>query len=428
MTSLIIVIFFAFFALCSMKVALALGLATALGVAFFSPFDTVIIVQRIVSGIDSYNLLAIPLFMLAGRLMNEGGITERIFKLCKVFVGRVKGSLAYVNVLSSIVFSTMSGSAIADIGGLGQIEIKAMNDEGYPIDFTCAVSVTSCTVGPITPPSISLVIYASIAEVSVGALFLAGILPGILMTTSLMVMVFIMGFFIPYPVTKERFTLKEKIRTIGEALLPLGTPIIIMGGIMGGIFTPTEASSVAAIYAFILGFFIYRNFKLKDLPKILLEVVASTSIVTFIIGCSAAFSWIMVVDHVAQRLMDFILILTDSKVMILLFLNIIMLLLGSFMENGTLLILLTPIFLPIAKQMGVDPVHFGLIMCLNLILGVATPPVGTALFLVSNIAQIEIRKIIKMVMIFIIPLIVVLMLVTYVPSISLWIPSMFYLK
>lgn len=425
MTSLIIVIAFIVLAVFGMNIAFALGFATMIGIAFFSDFSLITVAQKMVTGIDSYTLLAIPLFMLAGRLMNEGGITERIFALCKAMVGHIKGSLAYVNVISSIAFATMSGSAVADVGGLGQVEIKAMTDEGYPIEYSAAITLASSAIGPIMPPSINFVIYAALAGVSPGALFLAGIFPGLLMGVSLMVLVFILGFFMKYPQSERKANWSEKFSAIKKSILPMMTPVIILGGIMQGIFTPTEASSVAVVYAFILGFFVYKSIKLKDVPGILLDTIAATSIVTFIIACSSAFSWVMVVGDVGEALLSVILSITTNKILILMMLNMVMLILGCFMENSTLLILLAPIFLPIAIQLGIDPVQFGVIMVLNLMIGVVTPPVGTALYVVSSMTGVSVGRLAKPTLLFVVPLIIVLILVTYIPAISLWIPSMF---
>jgi len=425
MTSLIIAVAFILLAIFGMKVAYALGFATMVGIALFTDFNVLTVAQKMVSGIDSYSLMAIPLFMLAGRMMNEGGITERIFRLCNALVGHIKGSLAYVNVLASMAFATMSGSAVADVGGLGQVEIKAMSDEGYPPEYAAAITLASSAIGPILPPSINFVIFSVLANVSTGALFLAGILPGILMGVALIVIVFIMGFFMQYPISKHKQSLKDRLVAFKQAILPMFTPVIILGGIMGGIFTPTEASSVAAVYAFILGFFVYKSIKLKEVPEILLDVISSTAIVTFIIACSASFSWVMVLDNVGIKLLNVVMTLTSNKILILLILNLIMLILGCFMENSTLLILLAPIFLPISAQLGIDPIQFGVIMVLNLMIGVVTPPVGTALFVVSSMTGITIGKLTKPVFLFVIPLFVVLMLVTYIPGVSLWLPSIF---
>ncbi|MCD8140004.1 MAG: TRAP transporter large permease [Planctomycetaceae bacterium] len=425
MTTTVIIVVFVVLAVLGMNVALALGCGTLIGIVFFSTFNPIVVAQRMVTGIDSYTLLAIPLFMLAGRLMNDAGVTDRLFDLCKALVGHIRGALAYVNVLASMVFATMSGSAVADVGGLGQVEIKAMKDQGYAEEFAAAITLASSAVGPIIPPSINFVIYAALANVSPGKLFLAGILPGMLMGLSLIGLVFVMGFFIPYPIVRDHTSLGEKLRVFRRALLSLFTPVLILGGIMGGIFTPTEASSVAVVYVLFLGVVVYRTIRLRDLPAILLDTIASTAIVTFIISCSAAFSWVMVVGNVAQDLQALILALIDSKVGVLLVLNVILLVLGCFMENGTLLILLTPILMPLASRFQIDPIQFGVILVLNLMIGVVTPPVGTALFVVSDMTGLSIGKLAKPVLTFVLPLIVVLALVTYWPSVSLTIPNYF---
>jgi tripartite ATP-independent transporter DctM subunit len=324
-----------------------------------------------------------------------------------------------------MVFATMSGSAVADVGGLGQVEIKAMRDQGYPLNFSAAVTLASSAIGPIIPPSINFVIYAALANVSPGKLFLAGIFPGVLMGLSLMVFIFFLGFFIPYPVSLEKTCFKEKLVIFKRAFLSLLTPVIILGGIMGGVFTPTEASAVAVMYVLFLGLVVYRSIRPSDLSDILLDTIASTAIVTFIISCSAAFSWVMVVDNVAQSLLNLILAFTDSKIAILLILNIVLLILGCFMENGTLLILLTPILLPLATRLGIDPIQFGVIMVLNLMIGVITPPVGTALFVVCDMTGLSVGEMFKPAFTFVIPLIIVLFLVTYFPGVSLSVPAFF---
>ncbi|MCL1999841.1 MAG: TRAP transporter large permease, partial [Planctomycetes bacterium] len=339
--------------------------------------------------------------------------------------GHIRGALAYVNVLASIVFATMSRSAVADVGGLGQVEIKAMKDQGYPEEFSAAITLASSTIGPIIPPSINFVIYAALANVSPGKLFLAGIFPGLLMGISLLLLVYIMGFFIPYPMVTERTSVREKLLVLKRAFLSLLTPVIILGGIMGGIFTPTEASSVAVVYVLFLGLVVYRTLRPRDLPRIFLDILSSTAIVTFIIACSAAFSWVMVVSNVAQDILALIQAITDSRIGVLLILNVFLLILGCFMENGTLLILLTPILMPLAAKFNIDPINFGVILVLNLMIGVVTPPVGTALFVVSNMTGLSISRLAKPVLIFCIPLAVVLLLVTYIPSISLAVPEAF---
>lgn len=422
MTAIMVVIFLVL-AISGTHVAIALGLAVIAAVFFASDFQLVTVAQRMVSGVDSYTLLAIPLFMLTGRLMNEGGITERIFDFCKICVGHIRGGLGHVNVLASMVFAGMSGSAVADAGGLGQVEIKVMNDQGYPPSFSAAVTAVSSAIGPIIPPSIPFVMYAAIAEVSPGDLFLAGFFPGVLMGLAMMVTIYILSFVWKFPKSEKRAGWLERLKVLKKAFLPLLTPVIIMGGIMTGIFTPTEASAVAAVYAFILSYFVYKTIKIKDMPGIIVDTVITTAIVVFIMSTSSAFSWILIMQKVAASLAAFVANFGNNKVLILLLLNLVMLFLGCFMEAGMLVTLLTPLFVPIANALGVDLVQFGVIMVLNLMIGVVTPPVGMSLFVVSKLSGISVEKMTKPVVILLIPLVIVLLAVTYIPEVSLVLPS-----
>lgn len=421
----IMVIAFVVLAVFGVHVAISLGLAVIAAIYFTSGFSLVTVMQKMVAGVDSYTLLAIPLFILTGRLMNEGGITNRLFAFCKACVGHIRGGLGHVNVLASMVFAGMSGSAVADAGGLGQVEIKAMIDEGYPPPFSAAVTAVSSCIGPIIPPSIPFVMYAAIAEVSPGDLFLAGLVPGISMGLLMMLTIYLLSFVWKFPKSERRATLKERFHTFTQAILPLLTPVIIMGGIMGGIFTPTEASAVAAAYAFVVSFFVYKSISLKDIPQIIIDTVFSTAIVVFIMSASGPFSFVLIMNKVAATLAAFVTSIASSKILILLILNLIMLVMGCFMEAGMLITLLTPLFLPIVKSLGVDLVHFGIIMCLNLMIGVVTPPVGMSLFVVSKMSRISIEEMTKPVLIMLVPLIAVLLIVTYFPAFTLWFPSLF---
>lgn len=424
MTMLVMAGLFVILAIIGVPVAISLGIATTLSIVTTSDLTLITVAQKMVSGIDSFTLLAIPLFMLTGRLMNDGGISERIFNFARVFVGHIRGGLGHVNVVASMIFAGMSGSAVADAGGLGQVEMKVMNDQGYPPEYSAAITAGSSAIGPIIPPSIPFVIYATIAEVSPGKLFLAGLLPGILMGLSMMVVIYILSFRKNFP-REERTSLKEKWTATRLAVLPLLTPLIILGGIMGGIFTPTEASAVAAVYAFVLGFFVYKTIKLRDLPSIMADTINTTAVVTFIISMSTSFSWILIIGGATKKLLALVLAISTSKIAILLMLNIVMFLLGCVMENGSLLILLTPLFLPIANELDVNLIQFGVIMVLNLMIGVVTPPVGMSLYVVSRLSGISVEKMAKPVLQMVLPLIVVLLLVTYFPEVSLWFPRQF---
>jgi tripartite ATP-independent transporter DctM subunit len=375
-----------------------------------------------VTGVDSFVLLAIPFFMLTGRLMNEGGITDRLFEFARTLVGPIRGGLAHANVLASMIFAGMSGSAVADAGGLGLVEIKAMTDQGYRKEFSAAVTVSSSTIGPIIPPSIPMVIYGAIAEVSVGRLFLGGFLPGLLMGAALMVTIYVMSFREHMPQDRG-YSLAAIGRAFWASFLPLLTPVILIGGIISGIFTPTEAAAVAAVYAFVLSFFVYRTVRLRDIPSIIVDTLITTAVVTFIIATTSGFSWLLIVGKVAQALVQSVSGFTQSAWLILLAVNIVLLILGCLMEAGVLLILLTPLLVPVMQAAGVDLVHFGVVMVLNLMIGVATPPVGMCLFVVSEACDIKLETLMWEILPQIIPLVAVLFLITYVPWLVLAVPQ-----
>jgi len=413
---------FAVLAVCSVPVAVSLGVAVILAVTCFSPFPLVGLVQRMVTGIDSFVLLAIPFFMLTGRLMNEGGITDRLFEFARALVGPIRGGLAHANVLASMIFAGMSGSAVADAGGLGMVEIKAMTDQGYRKEFSAAVTVASSTIGPIIPPSIPMAIYGAMAEVSVGRLFLGGVLPGLLMGLALMLLVYLWSFREAMP--KDRGYSLRRIRdTFVAACLPLLTPVILIGGIVSGVFTPTEAAAVAAMYAFFLSFVIYRTVRLADIPGIMIETLVTTAVVTFIISTTSGFSWLLIVGKIGTLLVESVTGLTQSPALVLLMVNLALLVLGCLMESGVLLILLTPLLVPLMTALGVDLVHFGVVMVLNLMIGVATPPVGMCLFVVSEAVGIKLETLMREVLPLVLPLLAVLLLITYVPQLVLVVPQ-----
>jgi len=398
-----------------------IGVAVFIAVTFFSPFPLVGIAQRMITGIDSFILVSIPFFMLTGRLMNEGGITDRLFDFARALVGPIRGGLAHANVLASMIFAGMSGSAVADAGGLGMVEIKAMTDQGYRKEFAAAVTVSSSTIGPIIPPSIPMVIYGAMAEVSVGRLFLGGLVPGLLMGLALMAVIYLWTFR-EYMPRDERYSLRRIWTSFRAAFLPLLTPVILLGGIVSGVFTPTEAAAVAAMYAFALSFLVYRTVRLKDIPGIMVQTLVTTAVVTFIISTTSGFSWLLIVGKIGQVLVAFVTSVTANPLVVLLIVNIALLLLGCLMEAGVLLILLTPLLVPIMTALQVDLVHFGVVMVLNLMIGVATPPVGMCLFVVSQAAGIKLEALMREVVPQIIPLIVVLLLITYLPELVLAVP------
>jgi len=417
-----LLISFVILAVFSVPIAISLGIAVIITVGFFTPFPLLGMVQRMVTGIDSFVLLAIPFFMLTGRLMNEGGITDRIFDFARSLVGPIRGGLAHANVLASMIFAGMSGSAVADAGGLGMVEIKAMTDQGYRREFAAAVTVASSTIGPIIPPSIPMVIYGAMAEVSVGRLFLGGFIPGVLMGLALMVLIYFWSFREAMP-KDPGYSLRRIWTSFRDAFLPLLTPVILIGGIVSGVFTPTEAAAVAAIYAFFLSFVLYRTVGLRDIPSIIIDTLITTAVVTFIISATSGFSWLLIVGKIGKLLVEFVSSVTQNPAIVLFIVNVALLILGCLMEAGVLLILLTPLLVPVMAAMGVDLVHFGVVMVLNLMIGVATPPVGMCLFVVSEANNIKLETLMREVIPQVIPLIVVLFLITYVPDLVLVIPQ-----
>lgn len=422
-----LIISFTLFVLLRFEIGLAIGIAAMITMIFFSDIKLVVLVQRLVVGIDSFEFLAIPLFILAGNLMNAGGITDRIFSFARGLIGHLRGGLGHANVISSMIFAGMSGSSVADVGGLGAIEIKAMNDQGYPKEFSAGITVASAVIGPVIPPSIPMVLYGGLAEVSVGRLFMGGIIPGLLVGISLMILVYFMSVRNNYP-RDERVNIKELVKRFMESLFPILTPAIILGGIIGGIFTPTEAASVAVIYALILSFLVYKEIRIKDLPKIFVESMVITAITTFIMSTTSSFSYILLLGNFSQNILDLLTSITMNKYLMILILNIILLFFGCIMEAGVALILLVPVLVPILEAVGIDLVHFGVVMTLNLMIGVATPPVGMGLFVVSHVADINIERLMKSVIPFLIPPIIVLFCITYIPDLVTFIPNLVFGK
>ncbi len=404
-------------------IAFVLGLTSFVGLLHSGTIPLLLIPKQMFSGTDSFPLLAVPFFILAGNLMNIGGITKRLIHFCNILLGYVRGGLALVNVIASMFFAGITGAAVADTSALGSILIPAMAREKYDRDFSAAVTAASSTVGPIIPPSIPMVILGTVGELSIGALFLAGVIPGILVGLSLLVVSYVISVRRDYPKEKMR-SLKEFFIGLKDALLALLMPAIIMGGILGGIFTPTEAAVVAVFYAFLVSFFIYREARWKDLPKVLIDSVVLTSIIMFVIANSAIFGWLLANHQVPQTVAQTLLSITTDKWVLLLLINLFLLFVGTFMETTASLIILTPILLPLAVKVGIDPIHFGLVMVLNLVIGLITPPLGVCLFIASSIAQISLEQISKSILPFLLAAIAVLFIVTYLPELVLWLPRM----
>ena len=425
---MVITVFGILLGLIILGVPIAVSLAlTAAGIMFYmGGIDLLIMLsQRMYASTTSFPLLAIPFFILAGNLMNTGGMTYRIFDFAQLFVGRIHGGLGHVNVIASIIFAGMSGSAVADAAGLGVVEIKAMEKAGYPKSFAATITAVSSTIGPIIPPSIPFVIYGSLSNVSVGALFLAGIVPGLLMGLSLMMIITIESFRRELPRSDSHPNLLESLNIFVNAFPAVITPVIIIGGILGGIFTPTEAAVVASIYAAILGLFFYRELHFKDLPAIIWDTGVQTVQVLIIISGAGAFGWILIQQQIPNAVIDILLSFTQTPWVILLIINIILFILGMFIEAVAIMIIVFPIFLPLVMQIGVSPIHFGVIMVLNLMIGLVTPPVGLCLFGVSGVSKVPIKDLINEIWPYIIALIAVLLIVTYVPEISMSVPRLF---
>ncbi|WP_022942828.1 TRAP transporter large permease [Psychromonas hadalis] len=379
--------------------------------------------QQMVGGLNNFTLLAVPFFVLTGHLMNSAGITERIFNFAKSLVGHITGSLGHVNIMASLLFSGMSGSALADAGGLGQLEIKSMRDAGYDDDFAGGLTAASCIIGPLVPPSIPLVIYGVVSGTSIGALFLAGAIPGLLCCIALCIMTYFICKKRGYAVL-PRATRKERFVAFQRAFLSLLTPIIIIGGIFSGKFTPTEAAIVSSLYALFLGTVVYRTLNVNELINLLKETVTTTSVVALMVMGVTVFGWIVARAQLPQQLAELFLSISENPLVILLMINLLLLFLGTFIESLALLLLLVPFLVPVAVSVGIDPVHFGVMAILNLMIGILTPPMGMALYVVSKVGNIPFHVLTRGVIPLLIPLFIVLILITIFPQITLFLPQL----
>ncbi|MBU2868094.1 TRAP transporter large permease [Pacificibacter marinus] len=405
-------------------IALALGV-TAVGFYALQGdfFILTMVPQRMFSATTGFTLLAIPFFILAGNLMNTGGITTRIFRFADACVGHIRGGLGQVNVLASLFFSGMSGAAVADAAGLGQVELQAMNDRGYDRDFSAAITAASSTIGPVFPPSIPFVLYSSITGVSVAKLFLAGVVPGVLMAIALMVAVYIVARIHKMP-RRDHIDWKEIFTSGLDSALSLFTPVIIIAGIFGGIFTPTEAGAVASAYALVLSMLVYREVKPRDLPKIVWESLIHTIRVMFVIAAAGFFGWLLIQQRIPNQLVEAMLGFSDNPAVILAIIVFILLVLGMFLEGIAVIVLTVPLFLPIVTQIGIDPVQFGVIMIMCSMVGLLTPPVGMVLFAVGSIAGISVGRLSKALMPYLFGLCLVLLGVVTIPALSVWLPNL----
>ena len=406
-------------------VAIALGGASLLYVIVEGVQPHLVVLHRMVGGTDSFPLLAIPFFIMAGSLMNSSGITARIFNFALALVGWLRGGLGHVNVVASIIFAGMSGTAVADAAGLGMIEIKAMRDQGYDLDFSVGITGGSSTIGPIIPPSLPMVIYGVMANASIGQLFAAGFLPGLTMGLALMAMIVWFSHRRGYR-RDARFSVSNLWVATKRAFLPLMTPVILVGGMITGVFTPTEAAIAATVYALILGVCIYRTLSLKRLVKISFETVETTAIILLIVAGASIFGYLITTSKITDHVADAVLAITTQPWAILLLVNIFLLIVGCFMETIAAITILVPVLIPLMDRIGVDPVHFGVVMVLNLMIGLLTPPVGMVLYVLARVANISLDRTTKACAPFLIPLLVTLGIVTYWPSMVMLLPNLFY--
>jgi tripartite ATP-independent transporter DctM subunit len=422
---LILVVSFLVLMLLNVPVAFCMGIAAML--AFLAMGDVpafTAVAHNIATGIDSFALLAIPFFILSGLFMGHGGIARRLIDFANVLVGRFPGGLAYVNVLTCMLFGAISGSATAAVSSVGGFMIPLMNKMGYHRDFNAAVTITAATTGLLIPPSNVMIVYslATGGFVSIAAIFMAGYLPGILVGLGLLVVSGVISIRNNYG-RGESFPFWESVVRFLRAIPAMLLVLIVIGGILLGWFTPTEASAIAVLYSFILAVLVYREVKLRDLPEILLQCGIMTSVVFLLIGTSMAMSWVLASENVPQNISAALVGWTDNKAILLLVMNAILLVVGCFMDMTPAVLIFTPIFLPIAEKLGVHPLHLGIIMIMNLCIGLCTPPVGTCLFLGCGIAETTVTKVIRPILPFFLAMIVVLLLCTFIPEISLWLPA-----
>lgn len=382
-----------------------------------------LIAQMLVYGINNFPILAVPLFLLTGALMNEGGISSRIFGFAGSLVGHIQGGLSHVNVLASFIFSGMSGAAAADAAGLGQIEIKAMEDAGFDKDFSCAVTGASATIGPVVPPSVPLVLYGVLAGTSVSKLFIGGLVPGILMAISLMILCALISKKRGYP-KGDRFRLDQLVVNFKKAFLPLLTPVIIIGGIWTGVFTPTEAGGVAALYAGVLGLFVYREIKPRVLIATLRNVAITSTAILFILACAMIYNSALTRTQVPELVTNILFSISKDPLVILMLLNVVLFISGCFMSTAETITLLTPLIAPLLPKFGIDPIHFGLVMVLNLMIGQLTPPFGIVLYVLIRVGNIEFGRLVRACVPFYFPIAVVLFLIIFFSDLVTFLPNM----
>lgn len=424
MTILILAVLLIAIIFLGVPITWALGFTGLIGLLILGGNPLTLIPQSLYNGVAYFPLLAIPFYFFAGEIMNKGGITKRLINLSSLLVGRVPGSLAYVNILFSMFFGGITGSSVADVSSEGPILIPAMAEDGFTKEEATAITVCSSVMGPIIPPSIIMVIYGSVMNVSIGSLFMGGIIPGILVAIALSVVVALRNRTQHFPVREEKYSKEQAITILKEGIVPLGMPLIIMGGILGGIFTATEAGAVAVLYAIIVSCFVMRTVKISELPKMLLSSAKLTGTVLIIIGCSKTLSWALTLLQVQREVQVFFASTISSKYVFLIIVNLLYLFLGCFMEPASALLMFGPILAPIAVSYGINPIHFGLISCINLNIGNATPPLGQSLFVGCKVGKVSIGSTSKIMFRYLAALIIVLFMTTFIPQIGLFLPTL----
>lgn len=406
-----------------MPVAFSIIIVSVFGLLILGNVPLSVVPHRMIAGADSFPMMAIPFFLLAGSLMNTGGVTRRLVNFASTLVGRMPGGLAHVNIVTNMIMAGMSGSALADAAGTGSILIPAMRQGGYPAAFSAVVTSCASTIGPIIPPSIPFVVIGAMVGISIGRLFLGGAIPGTIMGIYLMVVAYIISKRRGYT-SYTKSSLKEIIKAFREALLALLLPIIILGGILGGVFTPTEAAVVAAVYAFVLGVFVFKEIKAKDLPRIFLEAGMTTASLMFIVAAASVLGWLLSREQAGLKLVDAFLSISDNPWVVLFIINIILLILGCLMETYAIMIILVPVLMPLVKNLGIDTVHFGVVVVLNLCIGLVTPPFGMGMFLVCRLADIKVMEFVRELPIFLFALLAALFTITFFPSLVTFLPRL----
>lgn len=418
------VFFIIFFALLFVGVPIYLAMLIPSAIYLYvNNMSLLMIAQKCMNGLNSYTLIAIPFFILAASVMNHGSVTNRIFNFCRALVGHHKGGLGYVNVLSSVIFSGMSGSAVADVGGLGQVEIKAMRDAGYDDGFTIGVTAASGTIGPIIPPSIPFVVYATYSGASTGALFMAGILPGVFMALVLCAMCYVLAHKYNMP-SDPACSKREVWNRFKDSFLAIMMPLIIIGGIWTGVVTPTEAAMLATVYALLVCGLVYKELSLKGLFEIIWDAIHNTMPIMLVISAATIFSFIVSYERLDTILLNFFVNLTSNKYVILLCIDLMVLILGMFFDCTVIVMLLTPLLIPLAVSFGLSMIHIGVIVVLNAMIGLLTPPVGYSLYVLNSVTNYPVMKISKWCVPWMIPLIFTLLVITLVPGISMWLPTL----